>query len=43
MVSATQIAGQIPPEFQGEALRRIEVLRALVLEGERLALHEARI
>ena len=43
MVSATQIASQIPPEFQGEALRRIEVLRALVVEGERLALHEARI
>jgi hypothetical protein len=43
MVSATQIARQIPPEFQGEALRRIEVLRALVVEGERLALHEARI
>ncbi len=43
MVSATQIASQIPPEFQGEALRRIEVLRGLVVEGERLALHEARI
>ena len=43
MVSATRIASQIPPEFQGEALRRIETLRALVLEGERLALHEARI
>lgn len=43
MVSATQIARQIPPEFQGEALRRIELLRALVVEGERLALHEARI
>lgn len=43
MVSATHIARQIPPEFQGEALRRIELLRALVVEGERLALHEARI
>ena len=43
MVSATRIARQIPPEFQGEALRRIELLRALVVEGERLALHEARI
>ena len=43
MVSPTQITSQIAPEFQGEALRRIEVLRTLVLEGERLALHEARI
>lgn len=43
MSSAIQIARQIPPEFQGEALRRIELLRALVFEGERLALREARI
>jgi hypothetical protein len=43
MVTATQVVSQIPPEFQGEALRRIEVLRALVIEGERLALNEARI
>ncbi|KQT12598.1 hypothetical protein [Ramlibacter sp. Leaf400] len=42
MAPATLIDCQVPPEFEGEAERRVETLRALVAEGERLALHEAR-
>lgn len=43
MAPATLIDCQVPPESEGEAARRVETLRGLVAEGERLALHEARI
>jgi hypothetical protein len=43
MAPETLLVHQLPPEFHGEALRRVETLRALVAEGERLARDEAQI